>query len=126
MSDVPNRGDVVLVNFPEPDDVDPGEFEKPHPAVVVQNNSDNRQKKSTIVVPVTSGTDPDPLTEVLLTPENDGVENRSIAILNQITTVSISGKIKDQGSDSGTWKMGEVHPDTMRDIENKLAYVLNL
>jgi mRNA-degrading endonuclease toxin of MazEF toxin-antitoxin module len=122
----PHRGDVVRVSFPEPSDIPDAEFEDPHPAVVIQNNSDNNQKDSTVVIPCTDGSDPDPLREVPLHPEKDGVEKMTKAVVNQITTVSIPGRIKDYSDDPDVWKMGEVSQDKMTEIEQKLDFVLGL
>lgn len=118
------RGDLVLVTFPDPDEAPEGTFENPHPAVVLQNNSDNAKLDSTIVIPVTSGDDAHPLCEVQLTPSRDDVENESIAVLNQITTVSIPDQIKDVDGDESAWKMGSISSKSMKDIEMKLEYVL--
>jgi len=123
-----SRGDVVRVTFPPADETPDAEFEDPHPAVVLQNDSENSSIDSTVVIPVTSRNDQTPhqLLEVLLTPERDGVENESIAKLTQITTVSIPGRIMDEGEDEAAWKMGEVSPETMEDLSNKLCYLLRL
>jgi mRNA interferase MazF len=47
-----NRGDVVLVDFP----FSSGAGQKLRPAVVVQNDGNNRRLNSTILVPITSNT----------------------------------------------------------------------
>lgn len=118
-----SRGDIVYVNFP--DDPPDAEFDDPHPAVVLQSDSENEQLDSTVVIPVTSGSDPHPLREVYLPAQSQGVENDSIAVLTQLTTVSVPDRIMDESEDEDVWKMGEVTPDKMEEIEEKLLYVLN-
>jgi mRNA-degrading endonuclease toxin of MazEF toxin-antitoxin module len=118
------RGDIVRVSFPNPEDTFDGEFESPHPAIVLQNTSANNKLRSTIVIPVTSGSDTHHLREVQLTPEHDGVENDSIALLPKISCVSIQGRIKDESDDEAAWKEGQVSGETMNEIETKLSYLL--
>ena len=115
-----------MVTFPDPPDAPDGTFENPHPAVIVQNDSDNAQLQSTIVVPVTTGDDPDPISEVLLTPPDDDVEHPSIVVINQVTTVSIPDQIKDVDGDEEAWKLGQVSADSLREIEEKLAVVMSI
>jgi len=119
-----SRGDIVLVTFPDPEDALEGEFENPHPAVVLQNTSANQKLRSTVVVPLTSGSDSHPLREVQLSPKRDGVENDSVAMLSKISSVSIDGRIKDEDEDEAAWKMGEVSAESMNEIEQKLRYLL--
>lgn len=118
------RGDIVRVSFPNPEDTFDGEFESPHPAIVLQNTSANNKLRSTIVIPVTSGSDTHHLREVQLAPEHDGVENDSIALLHKISCVSIQGRIKDESDDEAAWKEGQVSGETMNEIETKLSYLL--
>jgi mRNA interferase MazF len=62
-----NRGDVVLVDFP----FSSGTAQKLRPAVVVQNDSNNRRLDSTILAPITSNTryNAEP-TQVLIDPNS--------------------------------------------------------
>jgi len=121
-----SRGDVVRVSFPSDDDIPDEEFDSPHPAVVLQNDGLNRRKDTAVVIPVTTGSNADTLSEVKLQPGRDGVENESIAKLHQITTVSISERIVEGYEDEAAWKEGEVSAQTMSDIENYLSYVLEI
>lgn len=114
-----------MVTFPQPDEIPDEEFENPHPAVVLQNDNDNHQRETTIVVPLTSGSNPDPLDEVLLTPSEDGVQNDSLAQLHMITAVSVPGRIFDGGGSPSAWKLGEASPKVMNEIENKLSLILS-
>ena len=120
------RGDIVRVTFPNPEDTFDGEFESPHPAIVLQNTSANNKLRSTIVIPVTSGSDPHHLREVQLIPENDGVENDSIALLPKISCVSIQGRIKDENDDEAAWREGEISGEAINEIEQKLSYLLEI
>lgn len=121
----PKRGDVVNVSFPDADDIPDAEFEDPHPAVVIQNNNDNRRRDATVVIPCTDGEDPHPIFEVLLLPGEDGVDKKTKAVVNQITTVSIPERIKNISDDPDVWKKGEVRQEKMTEIENVLEYVVS-
>jgi mRNA-degrading endonuclease toxin of MazEF toxin-antitoxin module len=120
------RGDIVRVTFPSPEDTFDGEFESPHPAIVLQNTSANNKLRSTVVIPVTSGSDPHHLREVRLTPERDGVENDSIALLPKISCVSIQGRIKDESDNEAAWREGEISGEAINEIEQKLSYLLEI
>ena len=122
----PSRGDVVRVSFPDDEDIPDEEFDGPHPAVVLQNDGLNERKDTVVVIPVSSGSNADALSEVKLQPGRDGVENESIAKLHQITTVSISERIVEGYDDESAWKEGEVSAQTLSNIENYLGYVLEI
>lgn len=115
-----------MVSFPNHDDHPDEEIDDPHPAVVIQTDHENLETAT--VIPVSDGTDrdADTLTEVELTPREDGVDKRSLALLHQITTVSIQDRIVEDFDDPSAWKMGEVSASSMDDIEDFLTYFLGL
>lgn len=113
-----------MVTFPPAEDIPDDEFDNPHPAVVLQCDYENSRKDTTVVIPVTSGSNADATTEVELEPGRDGVENESIALLHQITTVSVSERITEGYDDESAWKLGEVSSQAMTDIETYLEYLL--
>lgn len=115
-----------MVSFPPAEDIPDEEFDDPHPAVVIQCDSENGRKETTVVIPISTGANPDALTEVKLQPGRDGVENESIVKLHQITTVSVSDRITEGYDDESAWKMGEVSAQAMAEIEDYLEYVLGL
>lgn len=121
-----SRGDIVRVTFPSADEGFDETIEDPHPAVVVQNDGLNANSDTTIVVPLTSGSDPDRLYEVKLTPPQDGVENESLAQIPQLTVVSIPEQIKDESEDESAWKEGEISDEKLNEIENKIEFLLCL
>jgi mRNA-degrading endonuclease toxin of MazEF toxin-antitoxin module len=117
------RGDLVRVTFPDSGDSPDGEFEDPHPAVVMQRTGVNEDLDSTIVVPVTSSYDRvDRVREVELEPGVDGVEIHSVALLTKLTTVSIPERIRDEPD----WKMGEVSSKRLNDMEQRLGILLGI
>lgn len=120
----PRRGDVVFVDFPDKGTVPKEEFDDPHRAIVMQDDSQNKKVNSTIVVPISSrdSKNPDTLTEVLLYPETDPVEHESLAQLRKVSTVSVPGRITNKEE----WKAGRASTSVMQDIELKVAYILSL
>ncbi|MBP2250760.1 mRNA-degrading endonuclease toxin of MazEF toxin-antitoxin module [Halarchaeum solikamskense] len=126
MSD-PSRGDIARVSFTPKDESPDGEFEDPHPALILQRDRLNNELDSTVVIPVTSSyTRVDRARNVELKPGTDGVEKNSIAVLPLVTTVSIPERIHDHGAGEGAWKMGEISNSKLSDIERKLNIILGL
>jgi len=122
----PSRRDVVWVTFPDSDDIPDEEMDNPHMAVVLQNNGLNDRKNSTVVIPITSGTASDRTCEVEIPSYEEPVDHDSIAVLTQITTVSIPERIHDAGEEENAWKAGELSRDRMNEIENRLGYVFGI
>lgn len=107
-----NRGDIVRVDFPDEDDIPSSEFDSPHPAVIVQNDTANNQLETATVVPVTTSGYEGNNYEVRLFPDRDGVEEESVAKANLIATVSIRDRIINERE----WKMGEISPKKMDEL----------
>lgn len=120
----PEYGDLIHVDFTPSEESEPGEFEAPHPAVVVQyTNSDDR---TVVVVPVSSRDKQSYSREVGLPGTIDGLDCDSVAILNLITTVSFEGRVKPEGDDSDSWHLGKVPPQKMEDIQEKLKRLFRI
>lgn len=85
-----SRFDVVRVDFPEQSKIPDSEFDSPHPAVVVQNDTSNNRLDTVTVVPVTTNDYSGRDYEMQLFPEKDGVEEVSVAKANLIASVSLS------------------------------------
>jgi len=121
------RGDIVWVTFPDPNDVPDEEFENPHPAIVIQNNSRNHEYDTTIVAPLTTAQNrSQALADVRVSSASEDVEEDSIAKLGMLTTVSVPGRIMDESDNPEVWKMGELSASKMDDIEKRLDLVLGL
>jgi mRNA interferase MazF len=81
----PKRGDVVVVDF---DPTIGAEIRKRRPALVIQNDVDNRHSPITIVAAITSQIGPRPYpTEVHVLPREGGLKSPSMVLLNQIRSV---------------------------------------
>lgn len=121
----PVYGDLIQVNFLEGDESEPGEFEDPHPAVVVQYTNDDDE--AVVVAPISSRDQQSRSREVKLLGTIDGLDSDSVAILNLITTVSFEGRIKpDNGRDNESWKRGRVPPKKMEEIQRKLGRLFRI
>lgn len=113
------RGDVVLVDF---DPTEGSEQRGTRPAVVIQNDAGNRAAPTTIVAPLTTSYDPDRVApyEAELDASNTVVQRDSVALLNQIRTVSIDDRVRQ--------RFGRLPPDgpEMSAIERGIEYSLGL
>lgn len=120
----PEYGDLIHVDFTSSEDSESGEFEDPHPAVVVQyTNSDDR---AVVVAPVSSRDKQSFSREVRLPGTIDGLDRDSVAILNLITTVSFEGRVRAEGDDSDSWRLGKVPPQKMEEIQKKLERLFRI
>lgn len=115
----PEYGDLIHVNFTDSQHSEPGEFEDPHPAVVVQYTSDG--DRAVVVAPISSRDQQSRSREVKLPGTISGLDEDSVAILNLITTVSFEGRIKPDGSSNESWHLGRVPPPKMEEIQAKLG-----
>lgn len=121
------RGDIVWVTFPDPNDIPEEEFENPHPAIVIQNDSRNHEYETTIVAPLTTAQETtQALADVKIPSASEDVEKDSIAKLGMLTTVSVPGRIMDKSENPETWKMGELSARKMNEIEQRLELALGL
>lgn len=114
----PEYGDLIHVDFTPSEKSEPGEFEDPHPAVVVQYT--NKNDRSVVVAPISSREKQSFSREVTLPRTIDGLNSDSVVILNLITTVSFEGRIKYEGDSSDSWHLGKVPPKKMEEIQGKL------
>lgn len=122
-----SRGDVVWVTFPDPEDIPEEEFENPHPAVVVQNDTRNHRYDTTIVAPLsTSQTSEEEFADVAISSTSEEVDDDSIAKLGLLSAVSVPGRIIDQSEDPKIWKMGELSTSKMSEIEAHIEVLLGI
>lgn len=121
-----SRRDIVWVTFPDSADIPSEEMDDPHMAVVLQTNDMNNKLNSTVVIPVSSGGVRDPLREVPIPAHSEDVDENSVAVLTQITTVSVPGRIFDEGEEEAAWKQGELSREKMNEIEDRLGYLFGV
>jgi mRNA interferase MazF len=120
----PEYGEIIHVNFTPSEDSEPGEFEDPHPAVVVQYTSQGDE--SVVVAPISSRDQQSRSREVKLPGTIDGLNEDSVAILNLVTTVSFEGRINTSDSDTDSWRLGRVPPQKMEEIKQKLGRLFRI
>jgi mRNA interferase MazF len=120
----PEYGDLIHVNFTDSDESPPGEFEDPHPAVVVQHT--NEQDEAVVVAPVSSRDRQSWSREVKLPGTINGLDQDSVVILNLITTVSFEGRIQPDEGNGDSWRLGKVPPPKMEDIQEKLGNLFHI
>lgn len=113
------RGGVVLVDF---DPTRGSEQAGQRPAVVIQNDRGNRAAPTTIVAPLTTSYDPDRLYpfQVELPADSTPVRYDSVALLNQIRTVSIEHRVR------ATFGQLRAGGPVMNDIDRALSLSLGL
>lgn len=113
--DHPTRGDIFLVCF------DPSvgsEIRKTRPAIVLQNDVANRHSPITIVAAISTKFDEPPYpTDVILEPEDSGLNLRSAAVLNQIRSVDRRRLLK---------RIGRATPACMERINRAIEISLGL
>lgn len=102
-------------------DFDPtigAEIRKRRPALVIQNDIDNRHSPVTIVAAITSQVDvalyP---TEVQVRPPEGGLSKPSLVLLNQIRSIDARRLVQ---------RLGRVRPETMRRVDRALKIGLGL
>ena len=90
------------------------------PGIVLQNDSDNQQAKTTIIVPTTSGSidEAQHLNTIFLEAGTADLPNDSIALCRQIRVVDIDERVLD--------KIGEMPNLELREIEASVEVVLGL
>ena len=98
MKTAPVRGEVVFVDF---NPARPGEAAKRRPAVVVSNDLFNAYAPVVVVVPLTSKVDRVYPTEVLIEPEDSGLEHPSKAQVHLVRHVSKGRILKSLGKLKG-------------------------
>ena len=111
----PKRGDVVLVDF---DPTIGAEIRKRRPALVIQNDIDNRHSPITIVAAMTSQVaDERYPTEVDLHPPEGGLTKPSAVLLNQIRSVDTKRLVG---------RLGRLKPETTLRVDRALRIGLGL
>jgi mRNA interferase MazF len=108
------RGDVVVVRL---DPAEGHEMKKTRPAVIVQNDTGNRNASTTIVAPAT-GTHRGYPFEVLVEAEESPFEKDSSVRLDQIRVVSIGKRIHSV--------VGSLNEPTMAEVDEALKLSLGL
>lgn len=111
----PKRGEVVVVDF---DPTIGAEIRKRRPALVIQNDIDNRHSPITIVAAMTTQIAGERYpTEVVLHPPEGGLTRPSAVLLNQIRSVD---KKRVVG------RLGRLKPETMARVDRALQISLGL
>jgi mRNA interferase MazF len=112
---VVRRGDVYLVEL---DPARGSEIKKTRPAVIIQNDVDNRYSPVTIIAPITSKFDNQLYpTEVRIRPLEGGLRIDSVVLLNQIRVVDKERLGR---------RLGALKPATMALVNDGLAIALAL
>lgn len=114
---IPKRGEIYLVNF---DPAIGAEIKKTRPALILQNDIANRYSSVTIVAAITSFSDKDGKTyptEVFIGDSEGGLNNNSVALLNQIRTIDKGRLVK---------KLGVLKEKTMVQIDKAIQISLGL
>lgn len=107
----------MLVDF---DPVEGSEQRGTRPAIVIQNDAGNQAAPTTIVAPLTSSYDPHNIApyEAEVPAATTDVDQDSVALLNQIRTVSVADRVHAN--------FGSVSAGVMRDIEQAIRVSLGL
>ena len=109
------RGDAYIVEL---DPTRGSEIKEARPAVIIQNDVDNRYSPSTIVAPISSKFDTKLYpTEVLVKPPEGGLRTDSVVLLNQLRAIDKSRLGR---------RLGTLKPATMALLNDGLAIVLAL
>lgn len=110
------RGDVVIVEL---DPTKGSEQQGTRPCLVVQSDVGNENAPTTIVVPCSTAFDDElyPF-EVLVEEDESALEADTAVQCNQIRTVSIEHRIRDN--------VGSVPAERMNDVNRALEYSLGL
>jgi len=113
---IPKKGEIYLVNF---DPAIGAEIKKTRPALILQNDIANRYSSVTIVAAITSFSDKDGKmysTEVFIGDSEGGLDNDSVALLNQIRTIDKQRLVK---------KLGVLKDKTMAQIDKAVQISLD-
>lgn len=111
----PRRGEVYLVDF---DPTVGAEIQKRRPALVIQNDIDNRYSPITIVAAITSAIEDHRFaTELRLQPPEGGLSKPSTVLFNQLRSVDRHRLLR---------RLGRLHPETMRLADRALKLSLGL
>lgn len=110
------RGDIVLANLEPSFGSEQGKI---RPCIIVQNDIANKYSPTTIIIPTTASiSDKEYPTEAIIKPEESGLKEVSVALCNQIRTISIEDRILK--------KIGILKPETMKKVDDALKTSLGL
>lgn len=112
---MPVRGEIFLVDF----DLTVGsEIKKIRPALILQNDLDNKYSSITIVAAITSKiiTKPHP-SRVIISEQEGGLDKPSVVLLSQIRSVDKQRLMK---------RLGFVNQQTMRSVDFAIKISLGL
>lgn len=110
------RGDILLANLEPSRGSEQGKI---RPCIVVQNDVANNFSPTTIIVPLTSAfSDKDYPTEARISKEEGSLKEDSVALCNQIRTISIEDRVLK--------KLGSLKPETMRKVDEAVKTSLGL
>ena len=104
----PRRGEVWLVNLDPTIGV---EIQKTRPAVIIQNDIQNRYSPLTIVLPLTSAVKRLGPTTVLVHPPEGGLDRPSVILVNHIRAIDQRRLIK---------RLGRLTPETLDKVAQAL------
>lgn len=111
---IPKRGEVYLVSL---DPTIGSEISKTRPAVVLQNDIDNRYSSVTIIAAISSKVEQLYPTEVLVKSGGGGLDKDSRVLLNQVRTIDKQRLVK---------KLGTLTKETMSHVDQSLKVSLGL
>lgn len=114
---------MVDLGNPEDDDdlsVQGSEQGNPRPGIILQNDSNNHNLNTTIIVPTSRGarSEADYLDTIFIPGGSECLEEDSIALCTQIRAVDIDERLLD--------KLGEISPKKLREIEAGVLVCLSL
>ncbi|WP_250874375.1 type II toxin-antitoxin system PemK/MazF family toxin [Halomarina rubra] len=111
------RGDIVLVRL---DPTKGSEQRGTRPALVVQNDVGNRNSNTTIIAPLTTSYEPGNIApyEAEVKASTSDIKEDSVALLNQLRTVSIEHRILNN--------FGSVPEETMQEVDRAIRVSLGL
>lgn len=109
----PRRGDVWLVGL---DPTMGHEIQKTRPAVVVTSDLYNLQNWVILVMPLTSQ-DSAEMDQVLVSPPEGGLSNRSVTLPDQLRAIDRSRLVR---------RLGRLRNETMVKVNRSLQIVLDL
>ena len=111
----PRRGEIYLVQF---DPTVGHEIQKTRPAVVIQNDVSNQYSSITIVAAISSQFSEPPFPrEVVIEPQDSGLQKRSGVIVNQIRSVD---RLRLQK------KIGRLSKENMERVDEAIKISLGL
>ena len=110
------RGDIVLANLEPSFGSEQGKI---RPCIIIQNDIANVHSPTTIIIPMTSAiSDKEYPTEAKILPGDSGLKETSMALCNQIRTISVEDRILK--------KLGSLKTEAMLKVNEALKTSLGL